>query len=86
MDGEVRDDGIKPEEMEYGLGDDKHAEPLVSMEAELQTESILVQREDGSWEHAENSPFSPFYVPDRKQKKNNRITIALVGLLLVLPE
>lgn len=84
MDDEVREDGIKPEEMEYRLGDDNHAEPMVNMEEEVRPESILVQREDGSWEHAENSPFSPFYVPDRKQKKNNRITIALVGLLLVL--
>lgn len=32
----------------------------------------------------ENSPFSPFYVPDRKQKKNNRLTIGLVVLLLLL--
>ena len=32
----------------------------------------------------ENSPFSPFYEPDRKQKKNNGITIALIGILLLL--
>ena len=83
MDGEVREEGKLPEEMEFELGDNNHTESLVSNETEVQSGSILIQREDGSWEHAENSPFSPFYVPDRKQKKNNGITIALIGFLLV---
>ena len=50
----------------------------------MEEELNLEQREDGSWAHAENSPFSPFYVPDRKEKKNNRLTIALVAVLLLL--
>lgn len=84
MDGELKEEVKVPEEMENELGNSNHEEVLGSVEAEAHQESMLVQREDGSWEHAENSPFSPFYVPDRKQKKNNGITIALVALLLVL--
>ena len=61
-----------------------HAEPVIEVTSEVQPEAIMTQAEDGSWRHAENSPFSPFYVPDRKQKSNNRITIGLVILLLVL--
>lgn len=53
-------------------------------EEKVQPEAILTQVEDGSWRHADNSPFSPFYVPDRKQKNNNRITIGLVIVLLLL--
>ena len=59
-------------------------EPVVEVTAEVQPEAIMTQAEDGSWRHAENSPFSPFYVPDRKQKSNNRLTIGLVVLLLFL--
>ena len=59
-------------------------EPVVEIKPEVQPEAIMTQAEDGSWRHAENSPFSPFYVPDRKQKNNNRLTIGLVVLLLVL--
>ena len=84
MDGEVREEGKVPEEMENELEHSEKKEAYVSIEAEEHQKSMLVQREDGSWEHAENSPFSPFYVPDREQKKNNGITIALVALLLVL--
>ena len=40
--------------------------------------------EDGVRRHTEDSPFSPFYVPDKKQKSNNRITIALVVVLLLV--
>jgi len=61
-----------------------YTEPVIDIQAQEQPESVLEQAEDGSWRHAENSPFSPFYVPDRKQAKNNRITIALVALLLLL--
>lgn len=85
MDGELREDLQVPEGIqEYESEDSISAEPLIRIDTEELQESILVQREDGSWEHAENSPFSPFYVPDRKQKKNNRITIALVAFLLVV--
>lgn len=59
-------------------------EPVVEVETEVQQEVLLTQAEDGSWRHAENSPFSPFYVPDREQKSNNRLTVGLVILLLVL--
>jgi len=57
-------------------------ESVIAVEPGIQTEAVMTQAEDGSWRHAENSPFSPFYVPDRKQKKNNRLTIGLVILLL----
>lgn len=61
-----------------------HEEPVIEIEAEVQPEAVLTQAEDGSWRHAENSPFSPFYIPDKKQKNNNRLTIGLIILLLVL--
>ena len=60
------------------------AEPVIGVESEVQPEALLTQAEDGSWRHADNSPFSPFYVPDRKQKSNNRLTIGLVVALLFL--
>lgn len=47
-------------------------------------EPMLEQAADGAWRHAENSPFSPFYVPDRKNRKNNGITIGLVVVLLIM--
>lgn len=61
-----------------------HEEPVIEVEAEEQPEALLTQAEDGSWRHAENSPFSPFYVPDKKQKNNNRLTVGLIVLLLLL--
>lgn len=77
MDEELRD-GLEIQE------ENVYADPVLEIEVENQPESILEQMEDGSWRHTENSPFSPFYVPDRKQQKNNRITIGLIGLLLLL--
>ena len=59
-------------------------EPVIEVEAEVQPEAVLEQAQDGSWRHAEDSPFSPFYVPDRKQKNNNKLTIGLIILLLLL--
>lgn len=35
------------------------------------------------WRHEQDSPFSPLYVPDQKQKKNNKITIAFVIVLII---
>jgi len=61
-----------------------HEEPIIDIEPEVQPEAVLTQAEDGSWRHSEDSPFSPFYVPDRKQKNNNRLTIGLIILLLLL--
>ena len=75
---------IAESETESVVEEDVYAEPVIEIQAEVQPESVLEQAEDGSWRHAEDSPFSPFYVPDRKQAKNNRITIALVALLLLL--
>ena len=34
------------------------------------------------WRHDEESPYSPLYVQDKKQSKNNKITIALVIILV----
>lgn len=61
-----------------------YEKPFIEMESEPKQEPVLEQAEDGSWRHAEESPYSPFYVPDRNQKKNNKLTIALVVVLLVL--
>ncbi len=61
-----------------------YEEPVIEIEAEPQPEAVLEQASDGVWRHADDSPFSPFYVPDKKEKKSNRITIALVAVLLVL--
>ncbi len=57
----------------------EETQPFIKIEAESQLE----QGEDGVWRHTEESPFSPFYVPDKKQKKNNTITISLIALLLL---
>jgi len=56
----------------------------LEIETEVQQEAVLTQAQDGSWRHADNSPFSPFYVPDRKQSSNNRLTIGLIVLVLLL--
>lgn len=76
---EVTEDTIE----EY-IPETVHEEPVIEIEAEVQPEAVLTQAEDGSWRHADNSPFSPFYVPDRKQKNNNRLTIGLIIMLLLL--
>lgn len=70
-------------EIEYNLGDNVHVEPVIEIEAEPQPEAVLEQSSDGVWRHTDDSPFSPFYVPDKKEKKGNGITIALVAVLLV---
>lgn len=76
---EVTEDAVE----EY-IPETVHEEPVIEIEAEVQPEAVLTQAEDGSWRHAENSPFSPFYIPDKKQKNNNSLTIGLIILLLVL--
>ena len=76
---EVTEDAVE----EY-IPETVHEEPVIEIEAEVQPEAVLTQAEDGSWRHAENSPFSPFYIPDKKQKNNNRLTIGLIILLLLL--
>ena len=82
---EVIQEEAEPEEiMEEHIPETVIEEPAVKVEPEVQPEAIMTQAEDGSWRHAQNSPFSPFYVPDRKQKSNNRLTVGLVILLLVL--
>ena len=68
---------ITEPEVEYEMGDNIHVEPVIEIEAEPQPEAVLEQSADGVWRHTDDSPFSPFYVPDKKEKKGNRITIAL---------
>ena len=75
---------VTEEAVEEYIPETVHEEPVIEIEAEVQPEAVLTQAEDGSWRHAENSPFSPFYIPDKKQKNNNRLTIGLIILLLVL--
>jgi len=78
---------VQPQEeepVEEYIPETVHEEPIIEIEPEVQPEAVLTQAEDGSWRHAENSPFSPFYIPDKKQKNNNRLTIGLIILLLVL--
>ena len=78
---------VQPQEeepVEEYIPETVQEEPVIEIEPEVQPEAVLTQAEDGSWRHAEDSPFSPFYVPDRKQKNNNRLTIGLIILLLVL--
>ena len=70
-------------EVEYEMGDNVHVEPVIEIEVEPQPEAVLEQSSDGVWRHTDDSPFSPFYVPDKKEKKGNGITIALVAVLLV---
>ncbi len=75
---------VTEEIIEEYIPETVHAEPVVEIEPEAQPEVVLTQAEDGTWRHAEDSPFSPFYVPDRKQKSGNRLTIGLLALLLLL--
>lgn len=75
---------VTEEEVEEYVPETVQEESVIEIEAEAQPEAILEQTEDGTWRHTEDSPFSPFYVPDRKQKKNNRLTIALVAVLLLM--
>lgn len=84
---EVQEEIVEPvaeERTEEYVPETVHEESVIEIEVENQPESVLEQAADGSWRHAEDSPFSPFYVPDRKQKKNNRLTIALVAILLLM--
>lgn len=75
---------VQEEIVEEYIPETVHEEPIIDIEPEVQPEAVLTQAEDGSWRHAEDSPFSPFYVPDRKQKNSNRLTIGLIILLLLL--
>ena len=50
-------------------------------EGEIQGEITPVREE--VWQHEPNSPYSPLYVPDKNQKKNNKITIILIVLLIL---
>lgn len=75
---------VTEEAVEEYIPEEVQEEPVIEVEPEVQPEELLTQAEDGSWRHAENSPFSPFYIPDKKQKNNNRLTIGLIILLLVL--
>lgn len=75
---------VAEEEVEEYVPETVHEESVIEIEVEPQQESVLEQAADGTWRHTEESPFSPFYVPDRKQKKNNRLTIALVAVLLIM--
>ena len=83
---EMEEAVLPPEEepVEEYIPETVQEEPVIEVEAEVQPEAVLTQAEDGSWRHAEDSPFSPFYVPDRKQKNNNKLTIGLIILLLML--
>ena len=72
------------EPIEEYIPETVYEEPVIEVETEAQPEALLTQAEDGSWRHNDNSPFSPLYVPDRKQKKGNRLTIGLIALLLLL--
>lgn len=75
---------VTEEAVEEYIPEEVQEDPVIEVEPEVQPEAVLTQAEDGSWRHAENSPFSPFYIPDKKQKNNNRLTIGLIILLLVL--
>ena len=75
---------VTEEAVEEYIPEEVQEDPVIEVEPEVQPEELLIQAEDGSWRHAENSPFSPFYIPDKKQKNNNRLTIGLIILLLAL--
>lgn len=57
----------------------------VSVESQPQT-SVPVQemgQEPEVWHHEPDSPYSPLYVPDKKESKNNKITICFIVILLI---
>ncbi len=68
---------VSPAEVQQEMPVSEQAEPVSP--AEIQPE---MPRQE-VFRHDENSPFSPLYVPDRGQKKNNKITIGLVILLIL---
>lgn len=57
----------------------------VSVESQPQT-SVPVQEmrpEPEAWRHEPESPYSPLYVPDKNESKNNKITICFIVILLI---
>ena len=51
---------------------------------DVPVEEPMRQPEPEVWRHEPTSPYSPLYVPDRKQSKNNKITLGIVVVLLVM--
>lgn len=65
-----------------------HGEALEEMTMEQQSYISELTKEEQAvrtdvWQHDANSPYSPLYVPDKKQSGNNKITICFVVILLV---
>lgn len=57
-------------------------EEPVQQEVPVQSEEPVQQRSE-VWRPEENSPYSPLYVPDKKQKNSNKITIVFVIILVL---
>ena len=58
------------------------SEEPVQQEVPVQSEEPVQQRSE-VWRPEENSPYSPLYVPDKKQKNSNKITIVFVIILVL---
>lgn len=59
------------------------AEPVVEAEPMVEEAPQTTPVREEVWRQEENSPYSPLYVPDRNQKKNNKITITFVIILVI---
>ena len=58
------------------------SEEPVQQEVPVQPKEPVQQRSE-VWRPEENSPYSPLYVPDKKQKNSNKITIVFVIILVL---
>ena len=58
------------------------SEEPVQQEVPVQSKEPVQQRSE-VWRPEENSPYSPLYVPDKKQKNSNKITIVFVIILVL---
>ena len=95
--GEVANEAplnTEPEVVETPVVSEQATEEPVQSEESIQPEETVqpeekVQPEEPVgprttvWRHDEDSPYSPLYVPDKKQSKNNKITITLVIILVL---
>lgn len=74
------------EEEVKGTMENEVVEPIA--EEDVQPEmSVLpeesMQSRSEVWRHEKNSPYSPLYIPDNKQKSSNKITIVFVIVLIL---
>lgn len=59
-------------------------EPVTEEQADISVEEPVVEEpRQEVWRHEPESPYSPLYVPDKHESKNNKITICFLVILLI---